>query len=381
MKNLTNESRYLLYVIRNAVKQQKIDPPSEALNWDDFFALSKKNEIFSLVTTELPTEYLPHDLAQKFDNFTKSEMVRIIAMNNELATVEKLLNEHGVKYMLLKGSVIRNLYPKQLMRQMSDVDILYDVTKRGDVFEIMNSLGYPKPFESGNSDDFHKKPYYTFEFHNRLFKDSYGFCPDFGFVWGRATVSDDKPCCLKISDDDLYLHNIAHMYKHYMIGGFGVRFLIDTYLILKKCSLDFDFINQKIEEMKLTDFESTIRHLSLDLFDSELNENQEELICKILSDGVFGSLDSDNSTRNIEEIYHRFTQDNGRGNLFKYILKRIFISPSRLKAIYPELNSKKYLFLYYYIKRFFDKGIHGAKKIADEAKQIKQIKNKDIEEK
>ena len=90
-----------------------------------------------------------------------------------------------------------------------------------------------------------------------------------------------------------------------------------------------------------------------------------------MSDGVFGSLDSDNSTRNIEEIYHRFTQDNGRGNLFKYILKRIFISPSRLKAIYPELNSKKYLFLYYYIKRFFD----------DEAKQIKQIKNKDIEEK
>ena len=56
MKNLTNESRYLLYVIRNAVKQQKIDPPSEALNWDEFFALSKKNEIFSLVTTALPTE-------------------------------------------------------------------------------------------------------------------------------------------------------------------------------------------------------------------------------------------------------------------------------------------------------------------------------------
>ena len=71
----------------------------------------------------------------------------------------------------------------------------------------------------------------------------------------------------------------------------------------------------------------------------------------------------------------------GIKDFFKYILKRIFISPSRLKAIYPELNSKKYLFLYYYIKRFFDKGIHGAKKIADEAKQIKQIKNKDIEEK
>ena len=97
MKNLTNESRYLLYVIRSAVKQQKIDPPSEALDWDEFFALSKKNEIFSLVTTALPTEYLPRDLAQKFDNFTKSEMVRIIAMNNELSTVEKLLNEHGVK--------------------------------------------------------------------------------------------------------------------------------------------------------------------------------------------------------------------------------------------------------------------------------------------
>ena len=64
MKNLTNESRYLLYVIRSAVKQQKIDPPSEALDWDEFFALSKKNEIFSLVTTALPTEYLPREISQ-----------------------------------------------------------------------------------------------------------------------------------------------------------------------------------------------------------------------------------------------------------------------------------------------------------------------------
>lgn len=381
MNNLSNESRYLLYVIRNAVKKQEIEPPSEQLDWESFFALSKKNEIFSLVTFALPSKYLPRDLAQKFDIFTKSETVRRIAMNNELSVIENQLNARGVKYMLLKGSVIRNLYPKQLMRQMSDVDILYDVAKRSDVFEIMDSLSYGKPFESGNSDDFHKEPYYTFEFHNRLFKDSYGFCPDFGFVWDRATPSADKPYCLKMNDSDLYLHNIAHMYKHYMIGGFGVRFLIDTYLILKKCSLDFDFINQKIAEMKLVDFENTIRRLSLDLFDSELNENQEKLICRILSDGVFGSLDSDNSTRNIEEIYHRFTQNEGKGNLFKYIFKRIFISPSQLKSIYPQLASKKYLFLYYYIKRFFDKGFHGAKKIADEAKQIKQIKNNDIEEK
>lgn len=119
-------------------------------------------------------------------------MVRIIAMNNELSTVEKLLNEHSVKYMLLKGSVIRNLYPKQLMRQMSDVDILYDVAKRGDVFEIMDSLGYPKPFESGNSDDFHKKPYYTFEFHNRLLRIHMAFVPisvSFGAGQRYPTIS------------------------------------------------------------------------------------------------------------------------------------------------------------------------------------------------
>lgn len=48
MKNLTNESRYLLYVIRNAVKQQKIDPPSEALNWDEFFcSLKEKRDFFA----------------------------------------------------------------------------------------------------------------------------------------------------------------------------------------------------------------------------------------------------------------------------------------------------------------------------------------------
>lgn len=72
---------------------------------------------------------LPPDIAEELNNFSKSELVRLIAMQNELAAIKAELEKNEIKYMLLKGSVIRNYYPKQSMRQMSDIDILYDPDK------------------------------------------------------------------------------------------------------------------------------------------------------------------------------------------------------------------------------------------------------------
>src|SRR5699024_5276101 len=63
------------------------------------------------------------DIARQLNDYAKSELVRLIAMQNELHSIEDELAENGIKYMLLKGAVIRNYYPKQSMRQMSDIDI------------------------------------------------------------------------------------------------------------------------------------------------------------------------------------------------------------------------------------------------------------------
>ena len=54
-----------------------------------------------------------------------------------------------------------------------------------------------------------------------------------------------------MSSNDLYLHTIAHMYKHYILGGFGIRFFADVYVLLTKLKdeLDKAYIDSKLEKM------------------------------------------------------------------------------------------------------------------------------------
>ena len=60
------------------------------------------------------------------------------------------------------------------MRQMSDVDILFDASHANDVKEALESLGYTtESFGKGNHDVYHKEPVSNFEMHRDLFGQSY----------------------------------------------------------------------------------------------------------------------------------------------------------------------------------------------------------------
>ncbi len=73
----------------------------------------------------------------------------------------------------------------------------------------------------------------------------------------NASKDDEKEFEYHMSSNDLYLHTIAHMYKHYILGGFGIRFFADVYVLLTKLKdeLDKAYIDSKLEKMGLVDFE------------------------------------------------------------------------------------------------------------------------------
>ena len=50
------------------------------------------------------------------------------------------LEENGIWYMPLKGSVMKDYYPKYGMRQMSDIDVLFDSRYAEKVREITGSV-------------------------------------------------------------------------------------------------------------------------------------------------------------------------------------------------------------------------------------------------
>ena len=62
----------------------------------------------------------------------------------ELRRVTAAFEENGIDYMLLKGSRMKALYPRQELRNMSDADVLIRMEQYDRICPIMESLGFEK---------------------------------------------------------------------------------------------------------------------------------------------------------------------------------------------------------------------------------------------
>lgn len=366
------ETEYLIELLRCAVKREKNPQVPANFDWNRLVEISKEQQVYSIIACVLNFDEVPDDVLDELKKYTQNELLKMIAMRNELEIIEEELKNKEIKFMLLKGGIIRNYYPLQKMRQMSDFDVLYDVSKRKELIEIMINRGYSLDSVGGNSDDFHKKPYYTFEFHHELFKDVYGFCPDFEFVWENASVSEENEYEYNMSKEDLYLHSIAHMYKHNIFGGFGIRFLVDTYLIVKAESASWNrqYIDLKLGEMKLTEFEKLISDLSVRLLDGEeLSDEQIEFFDKNIMHGVYGA-----GELKVDIIYDDFMKKYNSDSALKYFLARVFPRRAQMENIYTVLKKKPHLLWYYYLKRISEKMFVSRKRVFDEIKTVNKIK-------
>lgn len=373
MKYSTAESEYLVELLKSAINNTDIPSAPDDINWEELVSLAHKQQVYSIIASILNKLSLPKEQAEELNLYNQNELVRMIAMKSEQELLERELEKAGIKFMLLKGSLLRNYYPKQKMRQMSDVDILYDGSKKNRLFKIMSDYNYSIISCSENSDDFTKKPFYTFEFHRELFFKEHDFYFDFSNVWENAKVSPENSCKYIMSIEDLYLHSIAHIYKHYVLGGFGIRFLSDTYLMLTKEQdrMDTSYVNTRLNELGLADFERLIRELSYEIFgEGNFTEEQIDFLNKVLEFGIYG-----NSDEGVKVYFDEYLKkNNGKGSVIGYYMSKLFPETDFMKRTYPILEKKPYLLPYYYIKRLFNKLIFKRKNTIQNYKILKEYK-------
>lgn len=375
MKYSTAESEYLVELLKSAVKGTEVKTPPEQIDWEKFVDLAKRQQVYSVIAPILGGIGMPGKQAGELMLYNQNELLRLIAMKNEQEQLENELRKAGIRFMLLKGSRLRFYYPQQKMRQMSDVDILYDGSKKALLLEIMNNFGYSIISMSDNSDDFTKKPFYTFEFHRELFFREHDFYFDFSNVWDNAEADTDNPYKYVMSTEDLYLHSVAHMYKHYVLGGFGIRFLTDTYLFLIKEQgrMNMEYISSRLDEFDLTEFEKLIRELSFEIFgDGCFSDEQIDFLNNVLKFGIYGD-----SREGIKVYYDEYLAKNGgKGSLAGFYMSKLFPDFAFMKRSYPQLEKKPYLLPLYYIKRLINKLIYKRKSAVSNYKILKEYKNK-----
>ena len=224
----------------------------------------------------------------------KAKAIRKVAlMDAEMSVIFAKMTAAGIWYMPLKGTVIKDDYPKYGMRQMADHDILFDADRAGDVRDIMESCGFTtEHFGEGNHDVYFKPPVLNFEMHTALFGKTHE-----NSMYEYYSHMEDRllgeGCAKHFSPEDFYIYLIAHEYKHYSGGGTGLRSLLDTYVYLHKHELDMAYVEQELEKMHIREFETEQRSLSFHLFGGEkLTEEDRRMLHYILSSGTYGTIEN-----------------------------------------------------------------------------------------
>lgn len=149
---------YMLYLVR-CLLHNKI-PSKEKIKKND---LSKLYEVAKGHSLTVITAYALNLAGVEDTQFkeAKNKSVRkSLYFEIERASVLSELEKAEIWYMPLKGIILKDYYPKSIMREMCDNDILFDNSKIEDVKRIMISLGFNMEHDDyGHVLAFFKKPY------------------------------------------------------------------------------------------------------------------------------------------------------------------------------------------------------------------------------
>lgn len=267
--------------------------------------------------------------------------------------LEALSNNH-IKCMPLKGSIIKYLYPSPELRTMSDLDILFENKKTKEVKKLLESLGYKCLKNGGTDDEYKKPPFMNVEMHRIMVDGNFEMIADYySNIWDVIKPTKENSYIYEMTKEDFYIHMVAHVARHYAIGGIGIRFVIDEWLYLKAYQdiLNWDYINSEFEKINLLKFATNFKTLTIKWFKGlETTSLEEEMTRYIFNSGTHGSIKNEQS---IKVVLGKDGMDNFKSSKIKYIFKMIFPSFKYMSARNHILKKIPILLPYFYLQRIF----------------------------
>ncbi len=315
-----------------------VQPPFSDAFLIELFNFSKAHDVAhiagsSLMNNKLNSENL---ICEQYRNCVYSTLYRYENLSYVLEKVCNVLETEKIPHIPLKGSVIRNLYPQPWMRTGCDIDILVrevDVDKAAK--KIAEILGYKHAGKGKHDVQILSTENIYVELHFSLLEEdaSHAMAKVLDKVWEYAKPAEKDAFRYELDDAMFYFYHIAHMAKHFMKGGCGVRPFLDLWLMEKNKNYDTAETKALLKKGKLTDFAKIAKRLSMVWFSGEEHDKVTKLMEEfIFSGGCFGSKET-----------KMLSEQQKSGGKIKYILSRIFVPYDDLKGQYPII--KKYKFL------------------------------------
>lgn len=301
-------------------------------------AVSKVHDITHIIGSALISNRLldGDPLESIYRECVYSTMYRYEIQCYVLEKISKVLEDAKIPYIPLKGAVIREFYPQPWMRTGCDIDILvHEENIDNAATAIVETLGYEYKSKGKHDIQILSAESIYIELHFSLLEEdaSPEMAKVLATVWKHAKPVQNGKYRYELDDAMFYFYHIAHMAKHFLRGGCGIRPFADIWLMKKSKNYNTAETRALLKKGKLTDFAEAAEKLSRIWFSQE----EHDSVTKLMEDFVlFGGCFGSKETRML-------SSQQKSGGRKKYILSRIFVPYDELKNQYPIIKKYKIL--------------------------------------
>lgn len=368
-----------LQLVQNAIEKKTVVLNKET-DWQEILCMARKAQVVSLVAQGIaPNQEMPDAVRVEFCRIAGQYMVTSHNQKVALRELETCFQANAVDYMLLKGSSVKKLYPREDMRSMGDLDILIKMEQYPKIRSLMLEQGFEEGEETDHELIWYKKPYVAVELHKRLipsYNEDYAYYFENGW---RLAVPAEIQYQFKMRAEDEMVYLITHFAKHYRDGGIGIRHMVDFWVFKRAYpQLNEGYILEELEKLQLQAFYKNVMLTQEVWFeDREATPVTEEITNKVFHSRVYGAKDKQTAANALRKTSR---SKDVRAAKHKSIRETVFMPLDRMKKRYPVLEKGPILLPVFWVVRWLTALFKGHNRIAWHHKRIQAINSSVVTE-
>lgn len=349
---MTDSVKILMDILRSELRREEFDVDRILSMSEDelskLYKLASHHELAHVVGKKIVKSgrvTSPTGILEAFTDAYDLASVIFIHQNIVFGQICTAFENAGISYIPLKGSVLRKYYADPSIRKSCDIDVLIKKDQLSEAVELLASenkyvIGrrLSKDISLTSESGVHVELHFGLIGYSN-FKTADGEkSPDrlFENIWEEAIPDRSKHYRFDMKPETFLVYHIAHMAKHFISGGCGIKPFMDLWIIERNFFFDRAEVQKTLGNSGLYRFYKSSVDLSRKWFDGEDQKpetacgDSDELLQSmedyILSGGVYGSIGNNIAASQA-----------AKGGKVGYILSRIFLKYDILKLRYPIL--------------------------------------------
>ena len=300
----------------------------ENINFNLFYNISVKNRVSNILFYGIQ-----NNKSENFviDDKLKSKMqldclnfgIKSVKQGQVFSQIVELFKKENIDLIAFKGIELQNLFIKPEMRVMGDIDFIVsskDYIKAKNL--LINVLNFDAITETHDELCLINQEKIAVELHQHLATELSNNQKYFDLEYKKNLI--EKNNYFTFNNKFHFVYMMDHIYKHFVDGGLGLKYILDFALYIKKYpnilqdSLP-DLKKLKLYNLTIAFLQICEQYLGIDIsaygsiFEKNISDKSiETLIINILKYGEYGTIES------------RVRAKDAQGTFLKRVIKRIF---------------------------------------------------------